>query len=72
MKSKMEFFTTIENVFLFDATLDFLRKFWSFKLLIAQMRFDLIIKIIKISDHINNGRYVSTRSQMGHFALGTW
>ena len=51
----MEFFTAIESVFRFDATSNFLRKLWSFELLVAQMGFDLIIKIIKISNQVGNG-----------------
>ena len=72
IKSKMEFFTAIESVFRFDATSNFLTKFRSFELLVAQMGFDLIIKIITISNQVGNGWYVSTMSWMGHFALGTW
>ena len=48
IESKMELFPTIENVFRFDATSDFLKTVCSFGLLFAQMGFGLIIKMIKI------------------------
>ena len=72
IKSKMELFPAIENDFRFDATADFLKKFCNFELLFAQMGFALTIKMIKISNQIGDGWYVSTGSQMVHSALGTW
>ena len=48
-----------------------MKKFCSFRLLFAQMEFVSIIKMIKISNKIGNGQYVSTISLMGHSALGT-
>ena len=59
-KSKMELFPTIKNDFRFDATSDFLKKFCSFGLLFAQIGFGLIIKMIKISNQIGDGLYIST------------
>lgn len=44
----MELFTTIDNSFLFDAPVDFLKKFWSFGFLFAQMKFGLMIKMMTI------------------------
>ena len=58
----MELFPTTKNGFRFDATSDFLKKFCSFGLLFAQRGFGLIIKMIKISNQIGDGLYVSTTS----------
>ena len=43
----MDLFTAMNNVFCFDVTSDFLKKFWSFGLLFAQIGFALKIKMIK-------------------------
>ena len=72
IKSKMELFPTIENDFCFDATSDLLKKFCSFGLLFAQMGFGLIMRMVKISNQIGDGWYVSVTSQMDHSALGSW
>lgn len=58
----MELFPAIENDLRFDATADFLKKFCKFELLFAQMGFALTIKMIKISNQIGDGLYVSTTS----------
>ena len=43
----MDIFTKMNNVFRFDVTSDFLKKFWSFGLLFAQIGFALKIKMVK-------------------------
>ena len=45
---KMEHFSTTDNGLHYDAPFDFLKRFWSFELLFAQMGFGLITKMIKI------------------------
>ena len=46
-KTKMDLFTAMNNAFCFDVTSDFLKKFWSFGLLFAQIGFVLKIKMRK-------------------------
>ena len=64
---KMELLTRIDNGFRFDALFAFLKEFWSFEFLFAQMGFSLIKKVIKIPKGIRGILEPSKAFQMKLF-----